>query len=147
MNLIFGCDEAVAEWVCNRIPHAEPFGECVGIGVADDAELLAGVVFDQWSEMHKTLQLSMAADSPRWAKRGIVYALLSYAFDQAGAQKLWTATPISNERALKFNLGVGFTKEAVLGHHFGKEHAVICRMYRKDFEARYRELRQDEART
>jgi len=147
MNLIFGCDAAIAEWVGERIPHAEPFVDCVGIGVADGNELLAGVVFSDWSALHKTLQLSMAADSPRWAKRGVVYALLSYAFDQAGAQKLWTATPISNARALKFNLGVGFTKEAVLGHHFGKEHAVICRMYRKDFETRYRELRQDEAST
>ena len=141
MRLVFGHDDAVAEWVARRIPHMDGggFRDYVAIGIADDNRPVAGIVYNEYYESYGTMQLSMAADTPRWAQKGIVRAALHYPFMQIGVRKLWTVTPHKNNRAIKFNLGVGFIQEAILGHHFGEQHAVICRMYRKDFIKRYKE--------
>lgn len=140
MKLLCGRDAGIAAWVASRIPHMHggDFGPCSAVGVlTDKEELLAGVVFHDWQPSYRTIQLSMAAESPRWARRGIIRGLLSYPFAQLDARKVWTATPHTNERALRFNKGIGFKREAVLARHFGAEHAVICRMFKHEYERRF----------
>lgn len=139
MRLIFGEDAAVAEWVASRIPHLYgEFRDFAAIGVWDDAQLAAGVVYNDHQPEYGTLQLSMAADTPRWAQKGVIRALLHYPFEQVGVNKVWTATPHRNERAIRFNLGIGFTREATLRHHFGrKNHIVICSMLANEYRRRY----------
>lgn len=141
MRLVFGHDEAIAEWVARRIPHmnGSGFKDFTAIGIADGTRPIAGVVYNEFHPSHKTMQVSMAASTPRWAQRGIIKACLHYPFEQQGVRKLWAAIPMFNERAIKFNIGIGFTQEAILAHHFGKHHAVICRMLDKDYRKRYGE--------
>ena len=136
MSLIFGCDQEVASWVAERIPHVKggSFGPCTAIGVAGNGKLLAGIVYHEYQPDHGTLQLSMAAESPMWARKETIAALLRYPFRQIGIYKLWTATPHDNEAALKVNSHIGFKREAILAHHFGrKRHGVICRLLMPDF--------------
>ena len=118
-------------WVVDLIPHMHggTFGPCAMAGVLRRGELVAGVAFHDWQPEARTMQLSMAASSPVWATREVLAGLFRYAFETAGAHKLWTAIPHKNARALRFNAGIGMKREAVLRHHFGlKSHAVICSM-------------------
>jgi RimJ/RimL family protein N-acetyltransferase len=95
---------------------------------------MAGVVFHDYQPEFGTIQLSMAADNPMWARRENLRGLLSYPFEQLGVHKVWTATPHDNEAAIRVNLHIGFKKEATLAHHFGlKRHAIICRMLKPDY--------------
>ena len=139
MILVFGEDQLVAEWVARRIPHVHrEFRDFAAIGVWDGEKLAAGVVYNDHQAKYGTLQISMAADSPRWAQRGVIRALLHYPFEQVGVNKVWTATPHENERAIRFNLGIGFTREATLRHHFGrKKHCVVCSMLSNEYRRRY----------
>lgn len=143
MRLIFGKDEKVAKWVCKHIPAMGDspglFGQCTAIGVEDkNGDALAGVVFHDFQEQFRTMQVSFAAVSPRWATRNMVRTLLFYPFEQAKVQKLWSAIQHTNARALKFSTGIGFRKEATLGHHFGRgSHAVISRLYAEDYKRLY----------
>lgn len=140
MRLLFGHDQIVSEWVRQRIPAMpRDFGPSSAIGVTDESgQPLAGVVFHDYQETFRTIQLSAAADSPRWATRHIVGTILRYPFIQLGVNKVWTATQHTNRRALKFNEGVGFIREGTLKDHFGPGiHAVICRMLAPDYAGRY----------
>ncbi len=147
MRLVNGASQAdhkaIAKWVGERIPFvgSAGFGNCVGIMVlSNSGTALAGVVFHDWQQNFSTIALSIAADSPRWATRRIVGALLSYPFEQVGVQKLWVAMSIENERVLRLAKGLGFTREAVLARHFGSHgHAVISRMFRADYDKLYGE--------
>jgi RimJ/RimL family protein N-acetyltransferase len=109
--------------------------------VVRDAGLAAVVVFHDWQADLGTVQLSAAADTPRWATRQVVGAILGAAFlGRLGApvRRVWTATPSTNERAIRFNQGMGFTKEAVLRHHYAhKVHATICGMMDSEYRRRY----------
>ncbi len=154
MRLVNGASQAdhkaIAKWVGERIPFVggAGFGNSVGIMVlSNSGAALAGVVFHDYQESFSTLAFSIAADSPRWATRRIVGALLSYPFDQLHIRKLWTATPHTHERALRLVKGVGFTQEAILARHFGDSHAVISRMFRKDYDRLYGEKHGQTIRT
>jgi hypothetical protein len=140
-TLLTGYDNDVAGWVASRIPHvgAAGFGPCRGIAVIGaDGRALAGVVYHEYNEDAGTVQLSMAAESPMWATRNTIRALLSVPFEQFKVFKVWTATPHTNERALKVNEHIGFKREATLGHHYGKgTHAIICRMLSPDYARRF----------
>lgn len=140
MRLLFGHDAVIADWVQRNIPHMQTgFGPATAIGVTDEqGEPMAGVVFHDYQQPYGTIQLSAAAISPRWATRRLVGQILSYPFNELKVHKVWTATQHKNVRALKFNRGVGFTQEGTLKDHFGVGiHAVICRMLKSDYEARY----------
>jgi RimJ/RimL family protein N-acetyltransferase len=129
--------QALREWAGSRIPNVgkdgfDPGAQCAAVFRGE--RLAAVVLFHDWQPMARTLQCSMAADTPLWASREALRGLLAYAFITAGANKLWTAMPHTSERAIRFNLGIGMRREAVLRHHFGpKVHAVICSMLRDEW--------------
>jgi len=152
-TLILDHSAALAAWAAGRIPHVGDagFGPCTAIGVASgdgaDDELYAVAVFHEWMPTARTLQVSMAARSPKWATPGTIRALLAYAFRQARANKLWVAIPADNSRAIRFNIGIGMIREAVLRHHFAPgRHAVIMSMLATEYLAsRWHTLRVKEA--
>jgi hypothetical protein len=135
----------VAAWVAQRIPFVGNIGfgtsqfdvTCVGIVDAKDNPI-CGVVWHDYQPQFGTVAFSIAADSPRWATRNTIRELLAFPFNELNVNKVWTATPSTNQRALRVVQGVGFKKEGTLAEHFGKYgHAIISRMFRKNFVRLY----------
>ena len=142
----------MAAWVAGRIPGLERgFGPCAAIGLEDEAgNAVAGFVFhdlQDWPD-GATMQLSLASANPRWLrqKNRIAKAILFHPFYTQGVWKVWTAIPHTSERTLKLGQTFGFTREAMLVDQFGrKRHAVISRMFRKDYDRIYGEQAQSQA--
>jgi RimJ/RimL family protein N-acetyltransferase len=124
--LIYGQDEKVAAWVAGRIPHvgAAGFGPCRAVAVVHGDKPLGAVVYHDYNPHHGVCQISMAATSPLWAKRETILDLLAIPFRQYRCRKVWTCIPSDNERAIRFNHGIGMVREAVLRHHFGHKRAA-----------------------
>lgn len=148
MRLVCGSSHSehqrIALWVGKRIPFVGDagFGNSVGVMVVSKSNApLAGVVFHDWQPRFGTMAFSIAADSPKWATHGVVGSLLAYPFEQAGVEKLWTATPSTNSRALKLVKALpGFKQEGILSRHFGQYgHAVISRIFKADYVRFYGE--------
>ena len=132
----------VMDFVAARMPAM--FGQSIrdgkyaGLGVLNEAgELVAGVIFNEYWPTFGTMQVHLAADTPKWATRSVIKEILGYAFKEAGVNKVWGATPHTLERVLRFNHGIGFTREGILSHHYGAQHAVITRMFAKDYKKFY----------
>ena len=65
--------------------------------------------------------------------------MLAIPFDQYRANKVWTCIPADNERAIRFNVGIGMVREAVLRHQFGpKRNAVVFGMLAREYAANWR---------
>jgi RimJ/RimL family protein N-acetyltransferase len=143
MRLVIGKDQNVAKWVALKIPalggaDGNIFGPCAAIGVVDSSgRPLAGIVFHDYQERFRTIQMSFAAESPRWATRNMVRQLLAYAFVQLKCQKVWCAIEHTNERALRVAQGLKFKKEGIMARQFGKSHAVLFRMFHEDYRRHY----------
>lgn len=142
-TLLCGRDAEVSEWVAQRIPWvtSSGFDQCTTIGVVSGTGLIAGVVYHDYHHDHETIQLSMAAESPMWARRENLRALLAYPFVQLGVFKVWIATPHDHAHGIKTFEHIGFKREAILAHHFGrKKHAWIGRMLQPDFTRIFEEV-------
>lgn len=101
--------------------------------------LIAGVVYHDYHHRFATVQLSIAAISPMWARKETITALLHYPFCQLKVFKVWTAMPHDNHAALKVNEHIGFKREAILAHQYGrKRHAIVTRMLQPDFHRLYK---------
>lgn len=137
MRLAVGYDAQVADWVGKRIPHmgdSEAFGPCAAIGVVnDDGYLVAGVVFHNYVERYRIVEISMAASNVRWASRATLTGLLAYPFEQLNCVRVTTITPRKNKRALTFNRKLGFKQEGIVRRGFGSQDAVICGLLAKEW--------------
>ena len=141
IHLVAGHTDKVATWVADKIPHVTDFGPCEALGILRDEYIIAGVVYHDYQPNFGTIQLSMAAVSPMWARREIIAQLLQYPFEQLGCYKVWTATPLDGKMALRVNEKIGFKREAVLAHGFGKgRHCVLMRFLEPDYNRLYREI-------
>lgn len=134
----------LAGWAAARIPHApHGFDPCWAVGVVRRKRLAAVVVFHLYDPETGTVCVSCAADTPAWASRRVVGAILRAGFDGLGApmRRIWTMPPITNERAVRFNLGIGFRREGVVNHHYAHgAHGQMLGMMRAYFEQRYGEM-------
>lgn len=150
-TLIWDHSEPIAAWVAARIPYVDDFGPCRAVGVVGAGKLLAGVVFHDYhpSEdfLHEndlaagTMQISMAAESPLWARKSTIGQILQYPFEGLDCYRVWTATPIDNTMALRVNEHIGFTREAVCHSAFGRgRHGVLMRLLRPDYDKLFREV-------
>lgn len=138
IRLHLGDSDAIAAWVKSKIPHVSDFGVCQAIGIVNNGLLLAGVVYHDYQPAYGSIQLSMAAANPRWAKREIIAGLLNYPFEQLDCYRVFTLTPIHNTMALRVNEHIGFKREAVCHSGFGKgKHAVVMRMLKPDYVKLY----------
>ena len=139
-QLLYGKSEEVAEWVSLQIPEVNNgFQQATAIGVVSEGKLIAGVVYNEWQPDYKTLQLSIAAINPMWARKEVISGLLAYPFCQLDVYKCWMTVSSDNEKSLRMTTKVGFVKEGIMAHQYGKKrHAVIKRMFKNDYERLWR---------
>lgn len=138
MRLIVGQDEALGRWAVSRIPHVgsvEALGEYAALGVADDERLLAVCIYHRWVPEYASCELTFAADSPRWATRGMVRGILAVPFIQYQCQRVSVVIPHDNARAERFVKGLGFKREGCARRGFGgKRHALIYGLLRPEYD-------------
>jgi len=146
MRCVYGQDKSVGGFVARRIAHLhggiEKFGAFKAVGVVDTSgRPVAGIVFHDYQPDYRTCQISMASATPMWAKPEIITELLSIPFKQYGVFKVFTIIPHTSLKVIKFNLHLGFVREGVGRHQFGKgSHAVFCGMIEPEFRKMVRRL-------
>jgi RimJ/RimL family protein N-acetyltransferase len=137
MRLVLGQDRDVAAWVAARTPHMGEgalFGPCAAIGVADEAgRPLGAVVFSNFQPGFGSIEVSFAADTPRWLTRPLIGAILSYPFVQLDCQRLTAVTPRKARRARRFLDRFGFKREGVVRKGFGTDDAIISGLLRTEW--------------
>jgi RimJ/RimL family protein N-acetyltransferase len=139
--LLHGHDEQVAEWVSKTLPDHDGFASdvrAIGIFDAGGSRILAGVVYHDYHARSQMCGMTIASESPMFATRGTIRALMSVPFEQFGCFKVCAITRADNKKARKFLEHVGFIREVPLRHHFGrKRHGWLYSMtlpeYRRKF--------------
>jgi len=137
MRLVLGQDAAVADWVGRRIAHVgsgEAFGPCAAIGVAGEGGgVLGGVVFSNWQPGCRSIEVSFAAETPRWLTRRIIAGILAYPFDQLGCQRITAVTARRARRVRRFLDLFGFKREGLVRQGLGDDDAMIYGMLKREW--------------
>jgi hypothetical protein len=136
------------------MPHASPeiVDNCVAVGIASgnsaEDKLMGAVLYHSYDPGRGLIEVSAVIWNPRCVLRGALVDVYAIPFLQYGVRKMYTFTPHTNERALRFNRGLGFKQEAVLRHHFGpKLHGVVCSLMRGEYDAMCRRFKRGNVET
>lgn len=146
MKLLYGHSDEVAAWVGWRIPYvakrltrdpaAPPFGPCQAIGVLNAAnELVAGVVYHSYDQDCPSVEMSFAADTPKWLTRSLIHELMSYPFGTMGCKRVTGCTPKRAKAAREFLDAFGFKREGVVRQGFSDDDAIISGLLAREWAA------------
>lgn len=115
MQLVYGLNERVAEFVASQIPACQErgFSENVAIGVEHGGELVGGFVFHDWSPEAGIIEISFAGTHRRWLTRPVLYGAFSYIFNELGCQMACSRTPASLTHAVRICRAYGFTQVTI----------------------------------
>lgn len=81
--------------------------------VHDGGDLIAGVVFHDYSPESGVIEMSAAAESRRWLTRPVMKAMHSYVFDDAGCQMAILIVAESNKTMRRIAKAYGYTETLI----------------------------------
>lgn len=134
LNLVFNKDCEIAEFVISLLPQkmgVEEFGPFTTIGISEGDKLIAGAVYHRWRQFD--CELTFAASSPKWCRKGVLKALFHYPFVQQGLERMTLIIGENNPRAIKLNTGLGFRIEGRARKAYdGKHDAFVLGMLKDE---------------
>jgi RimJ/RimL family protein N-acetyltransferase len=102
---------ALSRYVANRIATTvEAFGPCGSLGVVRNDNVIAAVVFHNWVPDYGVIELSAAADDPRWLARKTIRQIMTICFDQHKCQQIYARIEADNRRACQIFDFLKFSK-------------------------------------
>jgi RimJ/RimL family protein N-acetyltransferase len=114
-RVVYGEDARVCDWVAPRVgeesfaTHHDP----VGIGLEQDGELIAGVVFNYYTG--PSIQIHVAAEpTKKWLTREYLFKVFAYPFLQLQCKRVTGLVRSDNLPAQKFDEHLGFRREGVI---------------------------------
>lgn len=121
MNLVFGQDQRVADYVTSKTmaKFSAPF---TTIGIEDKGgALIGGFIFNDYtgSSIHMSLAGSAAIKRSIWA------AVANYVFVQSGCSRLEIKTSKGNRMVRKIAPRFGFRFEGVAKDYYGEGHDAL----------------------
>ena len=92
--IAWDADGLSARWAADRIPDcaARGFGPCVAGAVIRHGRIAGMMVFHNWVPEHGVIDISAAAEDPRWlSRRADLFELMAYPFRHCQMVKAVTA--------------------------------------------------------
>lgn len=118
------CDkERIGVWVAERVGHAT-WGEYQALGVEQEGELIAGVVFDGYVKNGRC-SMHCAGIGKRWLSREFLRVIFEYAFGQLGCKVILIPVPSDNDDSLHFNKHLGFEEVVRIEGGYGNADLVL----------------------
>lgn len=129
-------NDGLKAWIEQRVPEYKSGNYTICVGIEREGKLIAAVAWDNWRQT--SVEVTIAADSPRWATRQTIQTLLAYPFLQLKCQRVTSFVRKGNKRARRLNDGLGFKLEGRLrdaGQNL--ETVLLYGLTRKDYMAKY----------
>lgn len=111
-TVIYGQNERIIPWVGQRIDE-DDFGQAEAIGLEQDGELIAGVVFNWYTG--PSISMHVAAEpGRRWMTRDYLYRVFAYPFLQVKCNRVTGLVREDNLDAQRFDEHLGFKREGLI---------------------------------
>ena|SRR4249920_435396 len=129
LEYVYGHDGVVSAFVARLIPHcSRGFGFNIKtIGIIDQGDLIAGIVFHNWDPEAGIIEISGAAlPGEPWLSRETLRRMFQYPFHDCGCQMVVQRTPRDDEKLLGVLAKFGYDF-ILIPRLFGrKRDGVVC---------------------
>jgi RimJ/RimL family protein N-acetyltransferase len=112
-SVIYGQDKQVIDWVGKQVGEDDFGSGAIGIGLEEDGELIAGVVFNLYTGAGISMHVA-AVPGKRWMTREYLWRCFAYPFIQLKCNRITGLVRVDNIEAQKFDEHLGFKREGVL---------------------------------
>lgn len=130
-KLIYGEEHRLLPWALERIGLASFRRDAYTIGLERDGELVAVVVFDNFSDVDANMHIA-SDGTGRWMNKDLLLAAFAYPFVQLGLRRLTGMVPASNKQAIAFDENIGFVREGYHPHATPDGDIVTLGLLRKN---------------
>lgn len=112
-RLIYGEEDRLLPWALERIGLRDFRRDAFTIGLEKDGELVAVVVYDNFSSCDCNMHIA-SDGTGRWMNKSLLLAAFAYPFTQLNLRRVTGLVPAGNAQALAFDEHLGFVRE---GYH------------------------------
>lgn len=116
-------------WALKRLPYAIRAETAWPVGIVRDGTLAAVVIYHELRDVN--IEMSIVADTPRWASRQTVAFLLGFPFWSWGVRRVTALIERKNKRSRKLVEGVGFKLEGAMRDAFPGDDAMVYGLTRR----------------
>jgi len=110
---IYGQEERVVPWVGQRIDEDRFGTDCTALGLEEDGELIAGVVYNWYTG--PSISIHVAAEpGRRWLNRDFLFRVFAYPFLQLNCNRVTGLVRVDNLDAQRFDEHLGFVREGII---------------------------------
>lgn len=129
-SVIYGQDEVLVPWAAKRI--GVPFDATArAIGLVQDGELRAVVVYDRFSEVDCCMHIA-SDGTRRWMSREYLVKVFAYPFVQLGLRRVTGLVAAKNADAMRFDLNIGFKIEGRMRQAMPDDDLMVLGMLREE---------------
>lgn len=122
-------DESMIPWAVEKIGF-QPRPDVRAIGWREDGALRAVTLYDGFSA--SDCNMHIASDgSGTWLRRSFLVTSFMHPFVQWGLRRVTGLVPAKNEKALNFDLHLGFVQEGYLRHALPDDDIIVLGMLRE----------------
>jgi RimJ/RimL family protein N-acetyltransferase len=100
--------------------------------VTSKGKLRGGVVYSGYTGQGGSIGMHVVGFDPLWINRDMLWMAFDYPFNQLGVKKVFGQVPASNQKALHFDLALGFKVEALVQDVFPDGDMILVAMYRDE---------------
>lgn len=97
-----------------------------------EGNLLGGCLYQNYTGPGGSIGIHVASYHERWINRDILWICFHYPFVQLNCKKLFGQVPVTNRKALEFDLNLGFKIEATISDVFPDGDLYVISMLRED---------------
>lgn len=112
-SVVYGQDARVLKWVGERIGELEFSPGAIGIGLEENGELIAGVVFSMYTKASISMHVA-AIPGKRWMTKEYLWRVFAYPFIQLNCNRVTGFVREDNLVAQKFDEHIGFKREGLI---------------------------------
>lgn len=123
--------ERVGKWVAGKLKKTSGWYQYQALGVEEDGELIAGVVFDNYL-VNARCHMHCAGIGRRWLSRTFLNMCFDYAFRQMNCRVVINTVDSTNADSLRFTRHVGFKEVYRVPHGNGDSDLAIFTLHRED---------------
>jgi RimJ/RimL family protein N-acetyltransferase len=110
---IYGQDSKVLDFMEKHLPDCKFNGNENTLGVEQDGELIAGVVFEGYTGSSISMHVA-AVEGKLWLSREFLFRSFAYPFLQLECNRVTGLVRVDNPKAQKLDEHLGFVREGVM---------------------------------
>jgi RimJ/RimL family protein N-acetyltransferase len=130
-RIVVDSPERVGLFVAKKNAMQGNFANFSAIGLEEDGELIAGVVFNDFNEVSICMHVA-ATEGKRWMTREYLWLCFHYPFEQLKVRRITGVVEEGNHAARKFDEHLGFVLEASLKDAGKTGDLLVYRMFKED---------------